>query len=42
MDNPKTLKRIEKKWGSVNGLLNDPNPAEKADPIARRSWMIRV
>ncbi len=42
LDNPKTLRRIENKWGSLEGLLNDPNPAEKSDPIANRSWMIQA
>ena len=42
LDNPKTLRRIEYKWGSLEGLLNDPNPAEKTDPIANRSWMIQA
>ena len=42
LDNPKTLQRIENKWGSVDGLLNDPNPAEKADPITNRPWMIQA
>lgn len=39
LDNPKTLRRIEKKWGSVDGLLNDPNPAAIADPLSNRPWM---
>jgi len=42
LDNPKTLRRIESKWGSLEGLFNDPNPSEKADPIANHSWMIQA
>ena len=39
LDNPKTLRRIENKWGSIDGLLNDPNPAEITDPLTNRPWM---
>jgi len=39
LDNPETLRRIEKKWDSIEGLLNDPNPAEKTDPLSNRPWM---
>lgn len=39
LNNPKTLRRIENKWGSIEGLLNDPNPAEITDPIINRPWM---
>lgn len=37
--NPKTLRRIEQKWGSVNEMLKDPERAAKADPLSNRSWM---
>lgn len=37
--NPKTLKRVLNKWGSVEALYNAPNTAAKADPISNRSWM---
>lgn len=37
--NPKTLRRVLNKWGSVEALYNDPNPSAKADPISNRSWM---
>ena len=40
LDNPKTLKRIEKKWGSLDALFNDPNRVDKTDPITNRPWMI--
>lgn len=39
LDNPKTLRRIENKWGSIDGLLNDPNRAEITDPLTNRPWM---
>lgn len=39
LKNPKTLKRIEKKWGSLEELFNDPNPREKEEPIQNRWWM---
>jgi len=39
LDNPKTLRRIENKWGSLDGLLNDPNPGELTDPLTNRPWM---
>ena len=39
LDNPKTLRRIENKWGSLDGLLNDPNPGEFTDPLTNRPWM---
>lgn len=42
LDNPKTLRRIENKWGTLETLLNDPNSAEKTDPITNRSWMIQA
>lgn len=38
-NNPKTLRRIEQIWGSVEGMLLDPNRAEKAEPLRNRSWM---
>lgn len=37
--NPKTLRRIEQKWGSIEKMLQDPNRAEKAEPLSNRSWM---
>lgn len=37
--NPKTLRRIEQKWGSIEKMLQDPKRAEKADPLSNRSWM---
>lgn len=37
--NPKTLRRIEQKWGSIDAMLSDPQRAEKADPLSNRSWM---
>lgn len=37
--NPKTLRRIEQKWGSIEGMLQDPNRAEKVEPLSKRSWM---
>jgi hypothetical protein len=39
LENPKTLRRIENKWGSLDGLLNDPNPAAITDPLTNRPWM---
>ena len=39
--NPKTLRRIEQKWGSIVAMLQDPNRADKADPLSNRSWMPR-
>lgn len=42
LDNPKTLRRIENKWGSIENLFNDPNAAEKTNPITERPWMIEV
>lgn len=39
LDNPKSLSFIEKKWGSIEGLLKDSDAAEKSDPIANRPWM---
>ena len=42
LDNPKTLRRIENKWGSIEGLINDPCAAEKTNPIAQRPWMIEA
>lgn len=38
-NNPKTLRRIEKKWGSLEGMLQDPDRADKADPLNNRSRM---
>jgi hypothetical protein len=38
-DNLKTLRRIENKWGSIDALLSDPNPAEITDPLTNRPWM---
>jgi hypothetical protein len=37
--NPKTRRRIEQKWGSIEAMLQDPNRAEKADPLSNRPWM---
>ncbi len=37
--NPKTRRRIEQKWGSIEAMLQDPNRADKADPLSNRSWM---
>ena len=37
--NPKTFRRIEQKWGSIEEMLKDPNRAEKAEPLSNRSWM---
>ncbi|MEK6627653.1 MAG: HNH endonuclease signature motif containing protein [Bdellovibrionota bacterium] len=37
--NPKTLRAINKKWGSVEGMLNDPNRSEVVVPLRNRSWM---
>ena len=42
LDNPKTLRRIESKWGSIEGLINDPNAAEKTNPVTDRTWMIEA
>jgi hypothetical protein len=42
LQNPKTLSRIEKKWGSIEGLLSDPNPSQKTDPLSNRPWMREV
>ena len=42
LDNPKTLRRIENTWGSVENLFNDPNPAEKTVPLSNYSWMRRA
>lgn len=39
LQNPKTLRRIESKWGSVECLLNDPKPSERTDPLSNRPWM---
>lgn len=38
-DNPKTRQFIENKWGSIEGLLNDPNRSEIAAPITNRPWL---
>ncbi|MBL7689032.1 MAG: HNH endonuclease [Bdellovibrionaceae bacterium] len=37
--NDKTLRRIEHKWGSVEGMLQDPDRRMRADPLSARSWM---
>ena len=37
--NPKTLRSINKKWGSVEAMLNDPNRKEVVEPLRNRSWM---
>lgn len=42
LNNPKTLRRIENKWGSIEEFLDDPHAAEKADPITNRPWMIQA
>jgi hypothetical protein len=42
LENPKTLRRIENKWGSIEGLINDPKAAEKTNPITNRTWMIEA
>lgn len=39
LENPKTLSFIEKKWGSVEGLLNDSNRRENPSPITNYPWM---
>lgn len=39
VSNPKTFRRIEQKWGSIEAMLQDPKRAEKADPLSNRSWM---
>ena len=41
-DNAKTIRRIRNKWGSIEGLLSDPNPAERTDPLSNRPWMWEV
>jgi hypothetical protein len=41
-ENPKTLGRIEKKWGSIEGMLQDPRRAERADPLTNRPWMRQI
>ena len=38
-NNPKTLRRVEQIWGSVEGMLKDPYRAEKVEPLGNRSWM---
>lgn len=40
-DNPKTRRRIEQKWGSIEAMLQDPNRAEKVEPLSNRPWMPR-
>jgi hypothetical protein len=42
VDNPKTLRRIEYIWGSVDKLIADPNPAESTAPLTNKSWMIQA
>ncbi len=39
--NPKTLRSINKKWGSVEAMLNDPNRKEVVEPLRNRSWMLQ-
>ena len=39
LDNPNTLSFIKKKWGSVEGLLNDSTRRENASPITNYPWM---
>ena len=39
LKNPKTLRRIENKWGSIEGLLMDPNSSERTDPLSNRPWI---
>ncbi|MEQ1723317.1 MAG: HNH endonuclease signature motif containing protein [Pseudobdellovibrio sp.] len=34
-----TLRSIKKKWGSVEAMLNDPNPKALVSPLRNRSWM---
>lgn len=41
-NNPTTLRYIEKKWGSVEEMVNDQRSAEKAAPISGRDWMQQV
>jgi len=38
-ENPKTRRRIEQIWGSTEAMLEDPNRAEKAEPLSNRPWM---
>jgi len=38
-NNTKTFRRIKQKWGSIEGLLQDPNRLEKTDPLSNRPWM---
>lgn len=40
-DNPKTRRRIEQIWGSIEAMLQDPNRAEKVQPLSNRPWMPR-
>ena len=37
--NPKTRRRIEQKWGSIEEMLQDPNRVEKSEPLGNRPWM---
>ena len=39
LENPRTLGFIKKKWGSIEGLLNDSNRRENASPITNYPWM---
>lgn len=37
--NIKTLRRINRKWGSVEEMLRDPDRVNVAEPLKNRSWM---
>ncbi|MGE4106314.1 MAG: HNH endonuclease [Bacteriovoracia bacterium] len=40
--NEKTLKRIEQKWGSIEGMLQDPDRVRNTEPLTNRPWMRQI
>jgi hypothetical protein len=38
-NNPRTFGRINRTWGSIQNMLNDPTRYEKQEPLKNRSWM---